>query len=91
MPSIKLGKSCFFRDQFSRPALLVSHFLIYFALGKIKTDRVMKRVSETKLVKTFKKELKEYQIRLDDARERVDANVQRGKWVLSKFEIYQDR
>ena len=45
--------------------------------------------SETKLVKTnIKKELKEYQIRLDDARERVDANVQRGKWVdwVSKFE-----
>ena len=44
----------------------------------------MKRVStsETKLVKTnIKKEPKEYQIRLDDARERVDANVQRGKWV----------
>ena len=51
----------------------------------------MKRVStsETKLVKTnIKKELKKYQIRLDDARERVDANVQRGKCVdwVSKFE-----
>lgn len=44
----------------------------------------MKRVSttETKLVKTnIKKELKEYQISLDDARERVNTNVQRGKWV----------
>ncbi len=44
----------------------------------------MKRVStsETKLVQTnIKKEQKKYQIRLDDGRERVDANVPRGKWV----------
>lgn len=61
------------------------------AIGRIETDRVMKRISasETKLVKTnITKELTDYQERLKEVSDRLDDIAQRAKWVdwVSKFE-----